>query len=285
MTRGNNEDEKAKERSSSPAWLRGQRRGAGIRSGAEGEHGDLPRTRSVQFRDVDIQSARTDKRRNRRESGSRDTDRVRNSQGRRDSEGESGRSSGSYRESTIRVTMDEIHSALDDEQRRNLSSGKFDPDESVKIVIVRKQPSFTEDAIRQPMRRRRKPQVKSPPRSPSQQYGPAWIRWKDERGEADAKVVLGCYFSLYAYEFQEEDPEWVGKSCVKPLYNINQMAHAVCGGDFSQLVEFLETLIPLWAYQMRKGASFPSFRPSVDSLFVRRKIWAQRFNYYRQWKS
>ena len=166
--------------------------------------------------------------------------------------------------------------------------GSFNPNESVTILTRRRISKFAEDIRRRPVARKRRVSVKRPPKPPSEKFGPAYRKWQgNTKGdiEPDAHVVLGCYFVHYKELFDEEDPEWAGNPCVKPLYNINQMAHAVCGGEFRQLVEFIEELLPLWANQLRKGMSFPNARPTTDGLFVRRKIWAQRFGLYRQWKN
>jgi hypothetical protein len=136
-----------------------------------------------------------------------------------------------------------------------------------------------------PKRRKKISGKKTKKKPPSIQFGKFYSKYLAQECEADAQVVLGCYFDLYRGLFGEEDPEWAGKSCVKPLYNINQMTHSVCDGEYEQLVEFLETIMPLWAKELKKDLDFPSTRPSVDTLFVRRKIWAQRFNLYRRWKT
>lgn len=174
---------------------------------------------------------------------------------------------------------------MSDEQLEALFSDSYNPNEPVTIVVRKRVSRFSEDLYKMPRRRRSRTTTKAPKSPPSEQYGSYYEKWKQGEKEADAQAVLGCYFVFYRTAFDEEDPEWAGQSCVKPLYNINQMAHAVCDGDYTKLIEFLETIIPMWATQLRKGVDFPSTRPTVDALFVRRKIWAQRFNLYRRWKS
>jgi hypothetical protein len=175
---------------------------------------------------------------------------------------------------------------MTDEQLQGLLDDSFNPNEPVTILVRCRVSKFAEDIRRRrPAARKRRVSVKRPPKPPSEKFGPAFKKFVDKEAEADAQAVLGCYFHYYKELFEEEDPEWAGNRCVKPLYNINQMGHAVCGGDFSQLIDFIEELLPLWAIQLRKGLDFPSTRPTIDALFVRRKIWAQRFSLYRRWKS
>ena len=168
-----------------------------------------------------------------------------------------------------------------------LADNNYNPNESVEMFIRRRISKFEEDVVRVPVKRKRKPRNQNKTKTPSEIYGPHYDRYliSDRSKKADAQIVLGCYFHLYKILFEEEDPEWVGQSCVKIIRNINHMSHAVCEGDFSKLIEFLETLLPLWAKRLREGENFPNTRPSIDALFVRRKIWAQRFAFYHQWKN
>lgn len=176
---------------------------------------------------------------------------------------------------------------MTDEQLQQLLDKTFDPFAVVEFKVARKTTRFSEDLALSAriVKGRRTVRVKSTPKLPSEKFGPHYEDYKSGKKTADAQTVLGCYFKMYRDIFEEEDPEWAGENCVKPLYNINMMAHAVCDGDFKKLVEFAEELIPLWAEQLRKGSNFPNTRPTIDALFVRRKIWAQRFLLVRRWTS
>lgn len=167
---------------------------------------------------------------------------------------------------------------------QDLLNENFDPNKLVDIKVHRKVSKFAEDCIiKVPKQRGRKGRVKQPPKPPSKKFGSDYAQYKED-GIATDKAVLGCYFVHYLRLFDEEDPEWVGVSCVKFLSIIKSMATLLCKGGYLPIIEYIEMLLPLWAERLERRETFPGSRPNVDTLFVRRKFWAQRFNLYNQWK-
>jgi hypothetical protein len=184
--------------------------------------------------------------------------------------------------------MEELREALPDHVLKALLEREYDPDDTIRIQGSAKygnRPSaFVEDLLDSPQPKRARKRVKSKPKNPSEMFGPAYEHFKNEGGDVDAKVVLGCYFIGYLKFFDEEDPEWVAVPTKRAVMHVTNMANALCDGKYEPILEYVRKILPLWAKQMRAGAEFPSVRPSVDTLFLRRRIWSQRHNLYKRWK-
>jgi len=124
--------------------------------------------------------------------------------------------------------------------------------------------------------------------TPSQDHLAIYASWNETRDKSKctASVVFGAYLAKYKEAFKEVDPQWAGNVNIRGiLIHINTMAKDVAESDFYKLVEFVETIIPLWAKALRAGSTFPTGRPTAETFFVKRGMWAQRFSLYRQWKS
>jgi len=184
--------------------------------------------------------------------------------------------------------MEELREALPDHILKALLEREYDPDDTIKISGGKKYgqrpSSFVEDLLDSPPPRRARKRVKAAPKAPSEMFGPKYEAYKEGGQPCDVKVVLGCYFIGYLKFFGEEDPEWVAVSSKKAVMTVTSMATALCEGKYEPLLEYVQKILPMWAKQMRAGAEFPSVRPSIDTLFLRRRIWSQRFSLYKRWK-
>lgn len=184
--------------------------------------------------------------------------------------------------------MEELRDALPDHILKALLERKYDPDDTIKIKGGKKYghtPStFIEDLLESPAPRRARKRTKAAPKPPSVMFGESYEKYKRDECECDAKVVLGCYFLGYKKFFGEEDPEWVAVPTKKAVMNVTTMATALCEGKYEPILEYVQKILPLWAKQMRDGAEFPSVRPSTDTLFLRRRIWSQRYSLFKRWK-
>jgi len=270
-------------KSKKPNWLNGQRRRIGIRMRTPSVDGDLPRTREVQFRNDNFEDASNSKRKHRSSSRYQRTNQSGARKNRRIDEGENRSNIRGYQHRKLQITLGQLRESLDDETLQELLNDNFDPNKLVDILILKKVSQFAEDCIiKAPKQRRRKGKTKLPPKLPSIKFGQSYEQYRND-GIANENAVLGCYFTHYLRLFGEEDPEWVGISCVRALSIIKSMATLLCNGDYKPIIDYIEMLLPLWAERLERKEEFPSSRPSVDMLFVRRKIWAQRFNLYNRW--
>lgn len=275
-------NDRQKSKSTGGAWIRGQKREVGVQAREPSESGSLSSKRSVQFRDSELGS--DDRAKRRRGRGIRDG--VSSSLRSRQSEqGDNQTSSSSCSEVERRtiLTLQEIYDALTREQIEDLYNNQFDPKASVEITKSARVSRFAEDCLIRIPKKRGGKAIKRKAKPPSVQFSKNYAN-REELG-IDAKAVLGCYFVLYKRYYGEEDPEWVGKSYNSAISAIDDMAKSLCNGDYYEVLRFVEVLMPMWAKRLRDGENFPTSRPSFDTLFVRRKIWAQRFSLYKRWKS
>lgn len=187
------------------------------------------------------------------------------------------------------VTLDAIRQALNDAQLEALLKKTYNPQEKVVLVITDRATSkFAEDcfiATHKPTVKVRKAKSKI---TPSQEHLLMYADWNTSRDKTKctAQIVFGAYLTKYKEAFKEVDPQWAGNVNIRGiLISINTMAKDVAESDFYRLVEFVETIIPLWAKAMRMNQPFPNGRPTADTFFVKRGMWAQRFSLYKKWKS
>lgn len=184
--------------------------------------------------------------------------------------------------SRIGLRLEDIRKALSNQQLRDLLINRFDLNKKIEISYNIEKKSFSEDFLRTNIKEK-KYKVKTT-LYPSKEYGKYYEDWKQNKQKCDERVVFGCYVVLYRKLFCEEDPEYVNKSCKQTLFIIKKMAYELTNGDFIEIVEYLETLLPLWEQRLVKNASFPNFRPSTKTLFTSRKFWAQRYTMIRNWQ-
>lgn len=204
---------------------------------------------------------------------------------RQDDSGEDRQTTRDYQKS---ITLDALRHALTDAQLEALLHRTYNPQEKVVVTVTDRATSkFAEDCfINQiPIKKARKSRRKT---TPAQDHLEIYEEWNTSRNKEDcnASIVFGAYLSKYRDAFKEVDPQWAGNINIRsPIFNINKMVHDVAGGNFYKLVEFVETLIPLWAKAMSLNLDFPNVRPTFDTFFVRRGMWAQRFTTYKKWKN
>lgn len=156
------------------------------------------------------------------------------------------------------------------------------------VLTERLRTDFAEDcflSIEKPKKKRKKLRY-APQKSHIELLKDKYLAYISEKEtNPDDHIVFGCYLYLYAQEFGEDDPEWVVVKPFTGLFKIKKMANDLTDGNYVPIIEYLETLIPLWANRLRNGESFPNMRPTFDTLLTRRKIWAQRHMLSNRWKN
>lgn len=281
---GRKSKESTEEENKYPNWLNGQVRRTRSATGDNSEFGELPPKRRVQFRKRSVQSESNSVGRRRSQASTSGIKKVRKPRT-RSSSGRSTKSSD--REAGFakhEVTLKTIREALDDETLTAILDGSFNPYQVVTLKYkIQGLSKLAEDSYRQPIKSRRKRRVKGKTKPPSVKYGELYNRFTRGEIALDAYVILGRYFMLYKELYDEEDPEFVGKSVSTAIYNINQMASLLTNGDFNRILDYVDKLMPLWAKQLRESADFPNGRPTFNTFFVKRTIWTQRFSLVRRW--
>lgn len=279
------QDQKSSETQNDPEWFNKHHR-TGIRSGTSPKSGRVSSEREVQFSDGDIQSKSRSQRGSKSERSRERTVRIRRPKSGRKVTKPSTDGNKSDRIGKFDITLAELRESLDKDILKALIDGSYNPNQ---IVTLKYTPTglskLAEDAIRGPIIQRRRIKTVKKQEPPSIKYGKIYERYKKGEVALDAGAVFGRYLMLYKEQYGEEDPEFVGKKTNNALYHIEQMARDLTQGEYEKIIEFIDKIMPLWAKQLRLGANFPSTRPSFDTFFVKRKIWSQRFNLVRLWKS
>lgn len=186
------------------------------------------------------------------------------------------------------VTLDAIRQALSNEQLEALLKRTYNPQEKIIIVITDRATSkFAEDCFMAEFKP--KPKVRKPrsTTTPAQEHLEIYAKWNETRDKTKctASIVFGAYLTKYKEAFKEIDPQWAGNVNIRGiLIHISTMAKDVAENDFYRLVEFVEMIIPLWVKAMKLNQPFPSGRPTAETFFVKRGMWAQRFSLYKKWK-
>jgi len=183
-----------------------------------------------------------------------------------------------------RVRAEYLRLSFTDDDLRRLLNNDFQPYETFNIIIG---VEVGEDRIIKKKRRRLGPVVKKKIKLRTYDlYVPQYQSWKQRSDTTcTSSVVFGCYLLMYKQAFDEEDPEWAGVkngAAKVPLTYIINMIHEL-NIDSAEVVEFVEEILPLWAKAMSKGGNFPTTRPTYKTFFQNRRVWAQRFAYFKQW--
>lgn len=185
------------------------------------------------------------------------------------------------------MTFDALRKALNNAQLEALLYNTYNPQEKVVIVITERSISkFDEDRYVEDYVPKKKKREKSKT-TPAEDHMAVYQAWNETREIEDctSSIVFGAYLTKYKEAFGELDPEWAGSVNVRrAFFNINKMNQDVAGGNFFKLVEFVEMILPLWAKAMKRDLEFPTGRPTFDTFFVKRGMWAQRFTTYKKWK-
>lgn len=184
----------------------------------------------------------------------------------------------------IKITLHEIRKNLSDETLKKLLKNNFDPNEVITIIQKITPLSFAEDVLITKSIKNKKPKKKKI-KTFNINCIDKYLKYKDGIPiKLSNELCFGCYLYYYEKYFEEKDPEWVNTNSKKAIFIINKMVVDVLNGNHQPIIDYIENVFPLWALRMKRGKEFPNFRPNLDILFVKRKMWAQRHNLYRRWK-
>ena len=282
---GTSKGQKSEDSQREPEWFKSRVRRTRVSNDNETEPGHVPSKRTVQSRGSDNERKSNSSKGNGQRSSGGTGVQVRRPKGRPTVRKQKANTNKAIGFSKQEVTLQELRKSLDDEILKSLLNDTYNPHQIVSIKYKMKGLSkVAEDALRGPMTRKRIRNVKKPRQHPTIKYGELYNRFTNGEVALDAYVILGRYLTLYKREYGENDPEFADMSISSAIFSINEMASLLTNGDFKKILEYVDKIMPLWAEQLRKGASFPNGRPTFKTFFIKRGIWSQRYSLVRRWK-
>jgi hypothetical protein len=187
----------------------------------------------------------------------------------------------------IKIKLGDLKRSLSKDVLLDLLKDEHDPDEIITIryfkIITKKKDSIYEERFTPTITPRKT--VVAVNKSTEEIYEILYNKYLDGKIKADSKVVLGCYLVNYRKFFNEGEPDISSKKSVRTeLFYISKFAKDVSEKNYDIIVQYIESLLPLWAKRLTEEQSFPNTRPNFRALFVKKHFWANRKVYYRQWK-
>lgn len=185
-------------------------------------------------------------------------------------------------------TLQDIKDSIPNHMLKDLVTGKFDKMQTVTISKLQINMSMlTEDALLGPTKFAREPVAKRKKRKiikPSEKFINDIIRY-EQSGLVSSRVILGYYFKLYKKFYKEEDPDYINMSIQSAVITVDNMVKNTVDYDYEKVIKFIKQIMPLWYRQLKRGANFPTTRPSVSILFGGKlHFWANRKLYIKKWQ-
>lgn len=183
------------------------------------------------------------------------------------------------------VTLQDVKTSLSDEILKKLLNNTYNKNEKVIISKRIYCNLFKEDEYLQNITIKRKVKRAKSKKSilPSNRYIHDITNYKKDNTKINANVILGTYFILYKKFYNEEDPEWINISSDKIIMIINKM-HSDMDIPFSNILLYINKIMPLWYMRLKNNSKFPGNRPSINALFIKKHFWANRKVYFKQWQ-